>query len=301
MTPASTTSPGTPPQKSLIGQMGLHFWVAAVILASSWAGWDATCRRLHLAMIKEPVPWPTGVVVDTTNFRMVSFPTQLGPFEQLKTTDASGQSLGEEILKDDILETLKIGTREDKNKVQRRSSNWYLSRIYRDTRKGEQDPYSLWRLQLYYYTGAVDKVPHVPERCGVAAGATLIGNLSHDVLVSSFTAKDPWNAAKGLNFRRAVFEVPDEQRLFHRQQVEYYLFSLNGRPETDWKTVRGKLSMSWDTKYCYFAKIQFSPLYSIGDLAEADRKSSEFASYFMPSIIQTLPMPEDVEKLNLQK
>lgn len=298
----NATAPSSPMARAgtFLRRLGLPFWVAALILAGSWAGWDAAVRKLNLALIKEPVPWPKAVAVDATTFRLTSFPSNVGPFALLRDNEVPNLP-GEYILKDNELETLKIGTREDKNKISQRSSNWYLSRFYRDTRKDLREPYALWQLDVYYYTGSVDKIPHVAERCGVAAGATLVPNLSKGVHFPAFSAPAPWGNAKGLEFHRTVLEKTDDLQLATRQNAVFHIFSFNGTPESDWKVVRGKLATSFFTKHCYFAKIQFSPLSPVSDLAEADRKAAEFASFFMPSVAQTLPMPEDVEKLNSGK
>ena len=49
----------------------------------------------------------------------------------------------------------------------------YISRVYRDG--GADNPQGTQvRLHIAYYTGTPDTVPHVPERCDTAGGATAI-------------------------------------------------------------------------------------------------------------------------------
>jgi len=283
----------------------VHFCIAAAVLGLSAVGFEYISYVKDWAREKQSVPWPKGVIVDPDAFRWENLPdtvgrssTQQGQPRYVLAGDGElrrnkdGLPDGDTILPDDVLDALGIGTSWDKNRVAQRKSNWYLIRTYRDNDKPVGDPLRYWNLDVYYYTGALDTVPHIPERCMIAGGATL--EKSVDVPISVPAARSPWD--ENLEIRRATFEVTDEITMMTSQYVQYYLFSLNGRPEASWEKVRLGLSYPW-IRYCYFAKIQFYPRMPVTDLAEADKAAEALMDNFLPIILQALPTPEDIKAL----
>jgi hypothetical protein len=79
--------------------------------------------------------------------------------------------------------------------------------------------------------------------------------------------------------------------------VQYYVFSLNGRPEESRNQVRLQLTDP-RVRYAYFAKIQFGLRMSVNDVAMADERAKEFLGVALPEALRMLPMPQDVERLN---
>jgi hypothetical protein len=273
-----------------------HFLLAAVILAAVWIGWDWAIAQLRWATRKEAVPWTAAVRVDG-KCRVVSFPDRLGPYvlvgdgEIDKTTD--GRADGDIVLEEDVLESLKINTALDQRRLGARRSNWYLTRIYRDTRVESSNPFRYWRLEVYYYTGGLDKVPHVPDRCLVAGGATLLSSASGRLAVGVPGISPPWDR---LTFNRVGYEMTDRLGLDVKRYVQYYVFSLNGRPEGSWEKVRLGLTKPW-VRHCYFAKIQLAPTSPITDFAQADQAAVDFLNMFLPAVVALWPLPSDVGKL----
>ncbi|MCJ7545168.1 MAG: hypothetical protein MUP47_11530 [Phycisphaerae bacterium] len=275
-----------------------HFLAAAGILAVATIGWDWTMAALGWVTRKEAVPWPNAVLVDT-QCRVISFPDRLGPYELVgdgvfdKAPD--GRPDGDVVLTGDVLESLKINTALDQMRVGERRSNWYLTRIYRDTRlESSYSPFRQWRLEVHYYTGGLDKVPHVPDRCLVAGGATLLPSWSGELKVAVPAGTAPWDH---LTINRVGYEMTDRIGLSVRRYAQYYVFSLNGEPEGSWMMVRLKLGDP-RTRYCYFAKVQVAPLGEITDVDEADKAVHDFLAVFMPAVAALLPMPADVRALN---
>ena len=80
--------------------------------------------------------------------------------------------------------------------------------------------------------------------------------------------------------------------------VEYYVFSLNGSPETSWEFVRLNI-LSPLVQYCYFAKVQFSPMGTgeIGEFSESDAAAEGFLNAFLPVVLKALPSTVDVGRL----
>ena len=272
------------------------FAVAFVLMAATAVG-----IRSVGWVEKLPVPWPPLTQVDG-GFRLTSLPDRFGPYVKLTRDKDSvvvsrtpqNQPEGERVFTPQELEELSIETYTNKQRYDSRASNWYVSRIYRDTRKPVNDLSGYWRLELFYYTGMRDKVPHVPERCLSVGGATVLSTDTLQVEVPSAPA--PWD--KPIRFAATRFEIADADGVASRSGVEYYLFSLNGQPQSDWKWVRLSMSNPW-VSYCYFAKMQFAPLF-VKDPEQADQEGAEFMRQFLPYVLQNLPSAGVVENLEKQ-
>ena len=262
----------------------VHFVVAVVILLVATGWWQFAKNYLNMALRKEAVPWPEGMRVGD-DFRLLSLPATIGPYTLTEN--------GEEIIDASQLELLGIGTGSDEDRYADRSSNWYLSRVYRDTRaESPAAPYAQWRLHLTYYTGAMDTVPHIPDVCLQQGGNQLIAT---DVV--SFrvpAARNPWDQEMKIN--RTQYSITRPDRPFPMPHSQYYVFSLNGKPEHEWKMVRLGLTNPW-SRYCYFAKIQFAPLTPVEKPEEGDEKAKEFLDIVLPRVLEALPMPADIERL----
>ena len=278
-----------------------HFRVACIVLIVTALGWGSAKKLLGIVLRKSPVPWPANVVVDE-DFRLAltSLPERLGPYalaadgtmNRGQKGEPDGEPDGFRTLPEDVLELLHIGTGVDQDRRGQRSSNWYASRVFVDTRPGRQ--FTHWELEVTYYTGGLDNVPHVPEVCLRAAGANLIDEECGRVSFSAPAARNPWDEA--LDFNRTVYEKRNYSGTIEKG-VQYYIFSLNGRPERMWERVRLELTSPFGS-YCYFAKIQFSPRQRITDVDQADEAAADFIRYVLPSVLQALPMPEDIQALN---
>ncbi len=276
---------------SWLGRNG-HFLLAMSILgavggAIAMLGW----------VVKMPVPWPEGVVVDK-QFRLLSLPARFGPYVRVAKdglfSKADGKADGENIFKPDDVRSLGLGSTYDKARYPHRRSNWYVSRIYEDERiSDERHPHKFWRLDVTYYTGLRGKVPHVSERCLWVAGATVLSR--KPVAFRAPQARKPWD--QYIDFQRVYFELgrPGE---IPTEAVDYYVFSLNGKPERSWEYVRLKLSLPMP-RYIYFAKIQFSPMARsrVDTVEGADEAAAEFIKHALPGIVQMLPSAEDIDRV----
>jgi len=202
-----------------------------------------------------------------------------------------GEPDGERTIIDEVLESLAIGTPLDDASVGDRKSTWYVSRTYVDRQKPRGQRYRLWNLDVTYYTGTMDKAPHFPERCLQAAGMVL-GDMG-DVKFEAPDAPGPWGA-KPVTCRFVEYHNPRGN--WENRHVQYYVYSLNGYPESSWKNVRLKMASLFG-KYAYFAKIQFNSMNEIKDQDEAKQATEEFVKYMLPEVLKALPMPEDIKRL----
>lgn len=198
---------------------------------------------------------------------------------------------GERVYGKGLMESMQIGTSVDKERVARRRSNWYLSRVYLDTRKGPGQKYRRWRLDVVYYTGGLYKVHHVPELCLGAVGMFLRSRTNVEFHVPG--APGAWG--RPFLCRRIDFENPRTSP--PTPGTQYYVFSFNGVPEHRWTAVRDRLSWPFGIKYAYFAKIQFDADEQAPDLDEMDEAAREFLGHVLPEILKTIPMPDYIERL----
>ncbi len=275
----------------------VHFAIAAAILASMTILWSHTMRAMNWATQKESVPWPAGILVDPDELRWTNLPDRIAnrfviaADGEFPWSDNGTLPDGEIILKDDVKEILGIGTSWDKSRYGRRESNWHVVRIYRDTRVPPGHPRRYWRLEVCYYTGRLDTVPHVPERCVRAAGATVTSSGKVTFSVPTVpAARRLWD--KPLSFRRVDYERTNTYGITSRHAT-YYIFSLNGKPENSWEQVRLTLAYPW-IRRCYFAKIQFGPEGSVSNMEDTDLAAEDFMNYFLPVILRALPSDVDV-------
>jgi len=282
----------------------IHFLIAATILGVTALGWRLAIAKLGIVLQKQPVPWPAPAEV-SEDFRLLSLPKEIGPYvmveeDGLLDRQPNGQPKydnlpdGENVFRKEDRELLGIGTGLDEKRLESRCSNWYVSRIYLDTRVTDpMNPYKYWHLAVYYYTGGEDKVPHISEVCLVAGGAS--PQEPSDVTFHVPSAPSGWD--ESIKLRRVPYVVADPVSGVENRFVQYYTFSLNGRPEEDRNRVRLTLTYPW-VKYCYFAKIEFAPRGVITNMDEADRAGEDFFKNYLPTVLRFLPMPDAIDRLD---
>jgi len=284
-------TPAPPSRPSLAARIATnrHFLIAAALLAVTAGWWLVAPNALRWFFCKPPVPWPKDLEV-SADCRWITLPTQLGHYVRVDDEERPGEIL----LSASDLELLGIGTSYDLTRFDQRCSNWYVSRLYKDTRPpAQRTGPKYWRLDVTYFTGVLDPVAHVPENCLVATGVRIVGNTA--VTFSVPAARSPWD--RPFTVLRTLYEKLDPQTHITLRFVQYYVFCLNGRPETSWQKVRLTLTLPW-VQHVYFAKIQFAPDYVVTDLAAIDRQAEEFMNAVLPAVLKGLPSAADVEALD---
>jgi hypothetical protein len=280
------------------------FIVTVVLLTVTALGWSIAAEMLEGLFQKQPVSWPQGVEIDPDH-RNLSLATEFagGRFHRAADGELSSETDGTpdgEILyeEEDTLNTLGVATSWDRTRYEDRQSNWYVHRFYLDERP--EGPFKLWTLSVTYYTGGLDVVPHIPEVCLQAAGSSVQSSESVDFEIPAGTVdEDSWPAWQGkLAFREVpYYSRPRQQGLGQEPHVDYYIFCLNGEPTNSREEVRLKLTNPL-TQYAYFAKIQFGPREAVYDKQAARQAAESFIRAALPAILEQLPKPETVEKLN---
>jgi hypothetical protein len=151
-------------------------------------------------------------------------------------------------------------------------------------------------LAVTYYTGKVDTVPHVPDRCYVADG---FQPTVYKTLTWGLGQYGP-GAAREVPVRFIDFE--DQTARGQQNRCVTYFFHANGTYEEDPLTVRRRLQDLF-AKYGYFAKIEVMTLLparpGAGEndpLKEGDRKLAasamqKFLTAALPEVERLLPDP----------
>lgn len=188
----------------------------------------------------------------------------------------------------------------------------YLTRRYV---KNDPDPRGRPKsLQLHsaYYTGSIDTVPHVPERCMVGAGwqidsdpRILSVNLDRSRWVpdprdpeamklgylrmrtGSKSDKPGWpvNLPKGIGDVRmqvTKFVAPDGTPLYAG-----YFFVANGQVATTAFDVR-RMAFDKTAKYAYYMKIQFSTVDAASETEFVER-AAELLNELLPELMRCVP------------
>jgi hypothetical protein len=249
----------------------LSFIIAVVVLGLAAVGLNGATRFLQLYFKKLPV---------SLQLPLKELPAQLGPWKQV---------LADRPLPGDMEHTL--GTEE------------YVFRLYADTRVikpseleglDDADPEKdalarqrLGRLQhehpgafvnmgLTYYTGMVDTVAHIPDRCYVADGF----EPTQGVQVLTWETKDKPVTVRYINFEDQT------TRGLEPKNVAYF-FQVNGEYECDPITgVRLRLQKLTE-RHGYYAKIEV--MNQVPDQPAAKAALADFVSAALPDIERCLP------------
>ncbi len=126
------------------------FWAVLGVLAGSSAAMSAAISFFKIYLKKLPIYAPEGRQVN-------ALPVESDSFARIGTDQRMNKEI-EEVL----------GTQN------------YVSRLYREKHPPTGSEPRVLQVHLAYYTGMIDTVPHVPDRCMVGAGMQLkgiIGNL----------------------------------------------------------------------------------------------------------------------------
>jgi hypothetical protein len=255
------------------------FVVVVTILVLAAAGLNAATELLELHFRKLPVPLAR---------ELSEVPARLGPWRQVSIDvplpPETEKVLGtKQYIARYYVDTRIIPDKEldemFKDKTPRQCADLALNLQFRNDR-------AVVELWLSYYTGMVDTVAHVPERCMTASGfeATERKTLGCGAL------KD---RGGDQSFRFLVFEPaasmlrlegPGTRPKYVRNFT--YFFNCNGEYTSDSIGVRTRLANLFQT-YGYYMKIETQVFKSDADTAV--RTSTDLLSYAMPEIEKCLP------------
>lgn len=279
---------------------------AAVPRRTGWIG-AASPRRVWLGAVAVTVGVLSGsaagfkVGVDAANIylrKLPIYPESGALVRSIPTTLASWERVGGDKIEPPDIEKA-LGTTN------------YLTRAYR--RVGAETP-RLVELHLAYYTGMVDTVPHVQERCFVGAGMQIgpegtrvvpvpldrsSWRLAEDVpehragQVWSVPMRNEFGARIGdvplprgidrLTLRVTQFVRPDDGRALYAG----YFFIANGATVDSAEGVR-MLAFDLETRYAYYLKVQFNGI-TAGSAEELARDAADLLNELLPDLMRCVP------------
>ena len=192
----------------------------------------------------------------------------------------------------------------------------YLTRVYRQTDLEAPDTPTNLEVHMAYYTGIIDTVPHVPERCFVAAGISIVNEsrtlpieLDFSRLIPDFDSdKDPpiWRG-RGITVQNR-FRLPHRIEDLALRVSEYkdpngnamlagYFFIANGTVVSSADEVRLQ-AFHLQADYAYYAKIQFMTA-SVETPEELVALVADYLDEMLPEIMRCMPDWIEVEGGNV--
>jgi exosortase len=241
--PGATAAPAQPDAGTARAAL-----VAAILLALAALGLNTALRATRTVLIKAPLPLRQPLYL---------LPREMGRWQMTQEDPPLGP---------DMVEAL--GTRH------------YLSRTYRDTSRPADEPGNAVRLHVAYYTGTPDTVPHVPDRCFVAAGATPVSRQRVTLTVNG----EPVSAT-AFTYRRDADDPRTDQAI--------YFFSANGKLLATPEQVRLQ-GFALTDRHAYYCKVEIG-LNGISDLEQAGARASAFLDDCLPALLVCLPDWADVK------
>jgi hypothetical protein len=249
------------------------FVVVAVILLIGAIGLNGATQYMKLYFKKQPVPLARpldSVPLKMGHWVQVSKDQPLEhDFQEVLGTD---QFIFRDYVDDRIVSADDIAAFEDKSETERRGM---LAKIQME------HPEAVVNLGVTYYTGLVDTVAHIPDRCYIADG---FEPTSYQFMQWPILRDVPGAASKTVNLRFISFE--DQVGRTRLKKSVSYFFSVNGHYEDDPLGVRRSLQ-SLLQRYGYYMKIETMTL--IQNQERSAAVQTDFLTSVMPEIQKCLP------------
>jgi hypothetical protein len=272
----------------MINRINKRVIIAAGFLLVAAASVEGMIALLQIVLHKEEAP---------LRHKLELMPGRMGPY----IVEQKQDRLSEE------LESV-LGTKD------------YVSWFMRDTRRDPGEPGAIIRMHVPYYTGMVDTVPHVPDRCFVGgAGASVANSTLIDIeldgpeiqvrpdgQVLGTTQRGIQTKLPGRRFTLSVVTFADRQE--DRTYCVAYFFIANNKFVATPQDVRAQAFNAFD-RYAYYCKIEVLPgslqavngqnvfVSNISDPQQTAEIVADFLVYALPEVMYCLP---DWEALNAE-
>lgn len=165
--------------------------------------------------------------------------------------------------------------------------------------KGQIEPGQLAKVHIAYYTGMLDAVPHVPDKCWVVAGSKMVYRKPHTLDLYRLDYKpDPEHGglvlAESEGFDKAVRLPGDtfDAIIFSGADIDgnvtsaLYFFLANGQAIASNHEVR--FSFSLNDRYSYYCKVEVM-FPGVNDPERIEALAEDLLSDLMPEIMACLP------------
>ena len=259
------------------------FVITVVILAVSALTLNVAVSALKLKFLKQPVPLKQDLSM---------IPAQLGDWVQvskdepldheLQDTLATDKYIFRDYVNTKLVSPADIAMFDGKGSLERKQ---ILSKLQ------FANPQAVLNVAVTYYTGKVDTVAHIPERCMVADGyqptetpETDSWNMGPDRL-GKLPGEDPKLDVRFINFE----DQTTGRRV--KQRIAYFFF-VNGKYASDPLTVRQSLENLRAT-HGFYSKVELMSI--IPDHDECAKVMASFLAGAMPAIEKCYPDWNSVE------
>lgn len=246
------------------------FVVVAVILAVGAIGLNGAVESMQLHFKKKPVPLAQ---------KLETLPGRLGHWVQVSKDEPLGHDIQEVLGTDvyifrDYVDERVVGSAilegfKDKSASERKG---LVAQIQM------RQPNAVISLALTYYTGLVDTVAHIPDRCIIADGYEVKPGIADEPQWSLGPEREP------LGVRFLNFE--DQAGRGRVDRSVCYFFHCNGRYTNSPIIVRKRLADLFED-HGYYAKIECMTL--MKDSKASEQVMIDFLSNALPEVEKLLP------------
>ncbi|MGC4031306.1 MAG: exosortase/archaeosortase family protein [Tepidisphaeraceae bacterium] len=279
MKPAEVKASSAIPQPILPVQADIRrrwaFIIVAAILVAAALGLNIFVQSMKVSFRKEAVD-------PAEPLKLIH--ADLGPWAQVTVDRAMNPDFEHELgtglyLFRDYVDTRKLSEADRKKLLAASMEDREKLRV---TMPALVDPKNAIRFALTYYTGSVDTVPHVPDRCYAADG---FKPSAYQVVTWPVLPREK-ESDRNVGVRLINFEDQIDSRRSRPRQVAYF-FQVNGFYENDpIFGVRKRLQNLFERR-AYFAKIEL--VTDQADNAAAEIVMADFLKNAMPDVERVLP------------
>jgi hypothetical protein len=273
-----------------------RFIAAALVLLVCAVGLNAATGFLQLHFRKVAVPLRVKSLDDPKE----GIPSKIGHWLQVSVDERMSEDVEHELGTKTYLNREYMDTR-----LERRAAIEFDKKTAPERRRliddityqqqvQDADRVPVLKFHMAYYTGLVDTVAHIPDRCMVADGYVPTNHEDVDAEVGTLADGSP----RKLRFRFITFEDNTGQQRVGRNVV--YFFHVNGRYESNPLQVRYTLQNLLET-HGYYAKVELMSTVANPNNQPNKQKVKEamidFLKDALPDIERCLP---DFEKVKAE-
>lgn len=246
-----------------------QFTVAAIILLIAAVSLNGAVAKMQLHFRKQ--------AVDLTTYgrELIEIPMRLGEWHMVSKDTRLNEDiehvLGTEqyVFRDYVHES--VVTEEQIRSLREMDDG---RRAYELDRIQQQHPHTVVRFAVTYYTGLVDTVAHIPDRCYVADGYQPKATL-------------PVTWGEGDNQTRALFiAFEDQTSLGKMPRNVAYFFYVNDQQKADPLGVRTVLQNLFE-RHGYYMKVEM--MVARADAEVAQEAMAAFWAAAQPEVLECLP------------
>jgi hypothetical protein len=253
------------------------FVVAAVVLLAAAIGLNGAVAQFQLYFRKLPVP---------LRHDLTSLPARMGSWAQVSLDEPLAKDM-QDVLATDLYifrDYINLDVFTDPAVLSQFDNKTTAERKALLVKLQAAHPEAVINMAITYYTGKVDTVAHVPDRCYVADGyePSTYDELKWDLgsgRLGKTADEDPRVPVRVINFE-------DQTGFEKAPRTVVYFFHVNGHYESDSQVVRWRLQ-NLQQRYGYYAKIELMMVPR--DRAESARVIQSFLVGAMPEIERLLP------------